>query len=102
MKCGKALNDCIVNKIAGQLFIINSHPNFKGENKRQRSPFLSGIPRQVRLDPGRDLRGDRLRGVKMNIDTKMQYAFTRAIADHMFKHYDSVLKVDWEVGSKKT
>ena len=40
--------------------------------------------------------------VKMNIDTKMQYAFTRAIADHMFKHYDSVLKVDWEVGSKKT
>ena len=64
MKCGEALNDCIVNKIAGQLFIINSHPNFKGENKRQISPFLSGIPRQVRLDPGRDPRGDRLRGGK--------------------------------------
>jgi fructose-bisphosphate aldolase class II len=40
--------------------------------------------------------------VKMNIDTEMQYAFTCAIADHMIKHYDSVLKVDGEVGSKKT
>jgi len=39
--------------------------------------------------------------VKMNVDTDMQYAFTRAIADHMFTHYDSVLKVDGEVGSKK-
>jgi fructose-bisphosphate aldolase class II len=40
--------------------------------------------------------------VKMNIDTDTQYAFTRAIADHMFRHYDGVLKVDGEVGSKKT
>ena len=40
--------------------------------------------------------------VKMNIDTDLQYAFTRPIADHMFKHYDGVLKVDGEVGSKKT
>jgi fructose-bisphosphate aldolase class II len=39
--------------------------------------------------------------VKMNIDTDMQYAFTRAIAAHMFKNYDGVLKVDGEVGSKK-
>lgn len=39
--------------------------------------------------------------VKMNIDTDMQYAFTRAIAAHMFKNYDGVLKVDDEVGSKK-
>lgn len=38
--------------------------------------------------------------VKMNIDTDTQYAFTRAIADHMFKNYDEVLKVDGEVGSK--
>jgi fructose-bisphosphate aldolase, class II len=39
--------------------------------------------------------------VKMNIDTDTQYAFTRAIADHMFKNYDGVLKVDGEVGNKK-
>jgi len=39
--------------------------------------------------------------VKMNIDTDMQYAFTRAVADHFFRQYDGVLKVDEEVGSKK-
>jgi fructose-bisphosphate aldolase, class II len=39
--------------------------------------------------------------VKMNVDTDMQYAFTRPIADHMFKNYDGVLKVDGDVGSKK-
>jgi fructose-bisphosphate aldolase class II len=40
--------------------------------------------------------------VKMNVDTDTQYAFTRPIADHMFKNYDGVLKVDGEVGIKKT
>lgn len=40
--------------------------------------------------------------VKMNIDTDMQYAFTRPIADHMLRNYDGVLKVDGEVGNKKT
>ena len=39
--------------------------------------------------------------VKMNVDTDMQYAFSRAIADHFFKHYDGVLKVDGEMGNKK-
>jgi fructose-bisphosphate aldolase class II len=39
--------------------------------------------------------------VKMNIDTDTQYAFTRAIADHMLKKYDGVLKIDGEVGDKK-
>ncbi|MEU7988165.1 class II fructose-bisphosphate aldolase [Streptosporangium canum] len=39
--------------------------------------------------------------VKMNIDTDTQYAFTRPIADHMFKNYDGVLKVDGDVGNKK-
>ena len=39
--------------------------------------------------------------VKMNVDTDMQYAFTRAVADHFFKNYDGVLKVDSEVGNKK-
>jgi fructose-bisphosphate aldolase, class II len=40
--------------------------------------------------------------VKMNVDTDMQYAFTRQVAGHMFTNYDGVLKVDGEVGSKKT
>lgn len=39
--------------------------------------------------------------VKMNIDTDMQYAFTRVIAAHFFKNYDGILKVDGEVGNKK-
>jgi fructose-bisphosphate aldolase, class II len=39
--------------------------------------------------------------VKMNVDTDTQYAFTRPTADHMFKNYDGVLKVDGDVGSKK-
>ncbi len=38
--------------------------------------------------------------VKMNIDTDTQYAFTRGVADHMFRNYDGVLKIDGEVGSK--
>ena len=40
--------------------------------------------------------------VKMNLDTDLQYAFTRPVAAHMFTNYDGVLKVDGEVGSKKT
>ncbi|NVN92553.1 MAG: class II fructose-bisphosphate aldolase [Desulfuromonadales bacterium] len=39
--------------------------------------------------------------VKMNIDTDTQYAFSRAIAGHMFTNYSGVLKVDGEVGDKK-
>jgi fructose-bisphosphate aldolase, class II len=39
--------------------------------------------------------------VKMNVDTDTQYAFTRPVADHVFKNYDGVLKVDGEVGNKK-
>lgn len=39
--------------------------------------------------------------IKMNVDTDMQYAYTRGIVDHFFKNYDGVLKVDGEVGSKK-
>ena len=39
--------------------------------------------------------------VKMNVDTDTQYAYTRPVADHMFKNYDGVLKIDGEVGNKK-
>jgi fructose-bisphosphate aldolase class II len=39
--------------------------------------------------------------IKMNVDTDTQYAFTRPVAEHMFKCYDGVLKIDGEVGNKK-
>jgi fructose-bisphosphate aldolase, class II len=39
--------------------------------------------------------------VKMNVDTDMQYAYTRAVADHVFRNYDDVLKVDGRFGDKK-
>ena len=39
--------------------------------------------------------------VKMNIDTDTQYAFTRAITDHLFRNYNGALKVDGDVGDKK-
>jgi fructose-bisphosphate aldolase class II len=37
----------------------------------------------------------------MNVDTDMQYAYTRAVADHVFRQYDAVLKVDGRFGDKK-
>ncbi len=39
--------------------------------------------------------------VKMNVDTDMQYAYTRAVAGHMLANYDGVLKVDGGTGDKK-
>jgi fructose-bisphosphate aldolase, class II len=38
--------------------------------------------------------------VKMNVDTDAQYAFTRPIADHVFKRYDGVLRVEGGTGDK--
>lgn len=40
--------------------------------------------------------------IKMNIDTDTQYAYTRGVAGHMFHNYDGVLRIDGEVGNKKT
>jgi fructose-bisphosphate aldolase class II len=39
--------------------------------------------------------------IKMNVDTDTQYAFTRPIVDHLMSNYDSVLKIDGEIGNKK-
>ena len=39
--------------------------------------------------------------IKMNVDTDTQYAYTRAIADHLFKNYDQAMMIDGEVGNKK-
>ena len=38
--------------------------------------------------------------VKMNFDTDGQYAFTRGVADYMFKNYDKILRIDGEMGIK--
>ena len=40
--------------------------------------------------------------VKMNVDTDCQYAFTRPVVDHIMKNYDGVLRIDGEMGDKKT
>ena len=40
--------------------------------------------------------------IKMNIDTDAQYAFTRPIVSHICSNIDGVLKIDGEVGNKKT
>jgi len=39
--------------------------------------------------------------VKVNIDSDLQYAFTRAVADHVLVNYSGVLKLDGAVGDKK-
>jgi fructose-bisphosphate aldolase class II len=39
--------------------------------------------------------------VKVNLDSEAQYAYTRAVAAHMFTQYDGVLMVDGGVGRKR-
>ena len=38
--------------------------------------------------------------VKMNLDTDAQYAYTRAVADHMFVNYVGVTRADCGIGDK--
>ena len=48
-----------------------------------------------------ELRGAISHGVvKVNVDTDAQYAFTRAVADHVLANYDGVLRVDGGVARK--
>src|SRR6266536_1623884 len=68
----------------------NVHGVYKPGNVKLRPEILKEI--RAALDYG---------VVKMNVDTDTQYAFTRPVADHMFRNYDGVLKVDGDVGSKK-
>ncbi len=97
----------------------NVHGVYKPGNVRLRPEILREIQEQVGAKVGKDKPFDlvfhggsgsalsEIREtldygvVKMNVDTDTQYAFTRPIADHMFKNYDGVLKVDDEVGNKK-
>ena len=97
----------------------NVHGVYKPGNVKLRPKILDDIQRAVGAEVGKDKPFDlvfhggsgsaleEIREaisygvVKMNVDTDTQYAFTRPVADHMFKNYDGVLKVDGDVGSKK-
>ena len=37
----------------------------------------------------------------MNLDSDTLYSFTRPIAQHLFQHFDQVLRLDGEMGIKK-
>jgi fructose-bisphosphate aldolase class II len=98
----------------------NVHGAYKPGNVALRPAVLDDIQRTVGARFGRDQpfdlvfhggSGSSLREiqdtldfgvVKMNIDTDTQYAYTRPIAHHMFTEYAGVLKVDGDVGNKRT
>ncbi len=40
--------------------------------------------------------------IKMNVDTDCQYHYSRPIVDHVMKSYDGMLRIDGEMGDKKT
>jgi fructose-bisphosphate aldolase class II len=97
----------------------NVHGVYKPGNVKLRPELLGEIQKVVGAKYGRELPFDLVfhggsgstpeeiaeavsHGViKMNIDTDLQYAFTRPIAAHMFQNFDGVLKVDGDVGNKK-
>jgi fructose-bisphosphate aldolase class II len=97
----------------------NVHGVYKPGNVKLRPELLGEIQKVVGSKYGKDLPFDLVfhggsgstpeeiaeavsHGViKMNIDTDLQYAFTRPIAAHMFQNFDGVLKVDGDVGNKK-
>ena len=39
--------------------------------------------------------------LEMNLDSDTQYAYTRAVADHMFVNYPGVVRVDCGIGDKR-
>jgi len=98
----------------------NVHGVYKPGNVKLRPEILDEIQRAVGATSGREKPFDlvfhggsgstleEIRAaldygvVKMNVDTDTQYAFTRPVVDHMFRNYDGVLKVDGDVGVKKT
>jgi fructose-bisphosphate aldolase, class II len=76
---------------AGQEALAAAHPGarfqyvFHGSSGSERDDVRAAIAGGV---------------VKVNLDSDAQYAFTRAIAGHMFANYDGVLGVDGDVGRK--
>ncbi len=76
---------------AGQTALAGAHPGarfqyvFHGSSGSSEEELRSAIACGV---------------VKVNVDTDMQYAFTRPVADHMLTRYAEVLKVDGGLGDK--
>ncbi|MCX7856558.1 MAG: class II fructose-bisphosphate aldolase [Deltaproteobacteria bacterium] len=113
-----------LNTLTGARYLLaatfgNVHGVYKPGNVKLKPEILKECQEMVEREYGKEARfylvfhggsGSSLKDiheaieygvVKMNIDTDTQYAFTRAIVDHIFKNYDGVLKVDGEVGVKK-
>lgn len=40
--------------------------------------------------------------IKMNVDTDCQYHYSRPVVDHVMKNYDGMLRIDGDMGDKKT
>ena len=97
----------------------NVHGVYKPGHVKLRPEILGDIQKEVGAKVGKEMPFDlvmhggsgstaeeiatavRNGGIKMNVDTDTQYAFTRPVADWMLKNYDGVLKIDGEVGNKK-
>lgn len=113
-----------MNNRSGRPYLLaatfgNVHGVYKPGHVQLKPSILRDCQNAVELVFGRDARfyfvfhggsGSDLRDihealdygvVKMNVDTDMQYAFTRAIADHCFRNYDGLLRIDGDVGDKK-
>jgi len=78
----------------GQKVVIDKY----GEEARMDLVFHGGSGSE--LDDIRETLGYGV--VKMNIDTDTQYAFTRPVVTHICENIEGVLKIDGEVGNKKT
>ena len=78
---------------AGQAALAARHPGARFEYVFHGSSGSSPDELSAAIDSG---------VVKVNLDTDAQYAYTRAVADHLFTNYDGVLRVDGGVGRKSS
>ena len=115
-----ALGDGAESRYLSALTFGNVHGAYKPGAVQLRPSLLGEIQSTLAVELGRDrpldlvFHGgsgstvDEIREavrhgvVKMNIDSDTQYAFTRSIAGFMLSRYNEVLKVDDEVGVKKS
>jgi fructose-bisphosphate aldolase class II len=120
MKTAEALGLGENGRYLAALTFGNVHGVYKPGNVKLRPELLAEIQSAVGAKYGKEMPFDlvfhggsgstpdeiatavRNGVVKMNIDTDTQYAFTRPVVDHMLKNYDGVLRIDGEVGDKKT
>ena len=102
------LSTCDIDVDNGNTMLFNVHGVYKPGNVKLRPKVLRDGQEALKAKYGEDRRfrfvfhGGSGSGkeeiqetllygvVKMNIDTDTQYAFTRPIADHIFKNYDGI------------